>query len=817
MKYCRVPAPNFRQRLGLIAAALFLFLSVLSAQVSERITAFRTDTFRPGMPLTATVELSNTVGIDHIEFAYRQFGKQVYSRREMILSGTTATLTIPATDLAPPFLEYFIQFFGAGGTIVETYPVSDPENHPNQIQLEESASSRREIIILSPEENEKVRAEEVVISFSLLHADSSVDPQSTRIFIDGTDISSSAVISNELIVISPENFSISLSGGRHTIRVDLFGKDGTPGASNSWSFIVREFVDQSVSPMKESYAGWRYRGSAQLETRNEKISNSVTPYNRSTVSAGASHGDLSFNGRLHITNEEKPSRQPQNRFFIGMEYKWITLGYGDTYPVISDMIMTGKRVRGINGSLSLGAFSLDIIKGDITRHIDTDVLKTFPVDSLVSEQQQDPAAAFIVYDSSSAIHQWAKIRPGTFDRNLLVVSPTFGRADNRIRFSYLKSKDNIESIRFGVKPQENAVFGSDLLLTFDDRNIEISGQAAVSMTNKDITNGSLTEDEIYTIFGSSSDIDPDDVNDMRKYFSGIITVNEHLIPLSLKNQSTLAYDAGIGLHYFNNSFRFTYLRHGESFQSFGQPFYRTDIKGYSITDRLRLADNQLLISGGYERLQDNTAQTKATTTTSQTGNVGVTYTSRTDIPSISLGYLLASNDNELHPDSLFATDDQTHRFIVQLNKRFTYGAQHSASLSFTTSNRDDKTKQNLDTRTTTFTLGNISRFTIPLQTTVSASFNSTKLNSTALIPGVSGTSINYTTLYLNGIYRMAGDRLRLSGTVNPTFGDISRTLLDANAQYFFLPNLSLQSQLSFYLNKQTDNDVIWSFILRLDI
>jgi hypothetical protein len=55
------------------------------------------------------------------------------------------------------------------------------------------------------------------------------------------------------------------------------------------------------------------------------------------------------------------------------------------------------------------------------------------------------------------------------------------------------------------------------------------------------------------------------------------------------------------------------------------------------------------------------------------------------------------------------------------------------------------------------------------------------------------------------------------GALSPTFGDIERTMIDARAQYFILTNLSLIGQSSFYLNKATTNDYIWSFILRLDM
>jgi hypothetical protein len=61
------------------------------------------------------------------------------------------------------------------------------------------------------------------------------------------------------------------------------------------------------------------------------------------------------------------------------------------------------------------------------------------------------------------------------------------------------------------------------------------------------------------------------------------------------------------------------------------------------------------------------------------------------------------------------------------------------------------------------------------------------------------------------------ERLHCAATASPTFGDISRTLMDASARWFFRKDLSLQGQLSLYLNKNTGNDVIWSLVLRLDV
>ena len=266
-----------------------------------------------------------------------------------------------------------------------------------------------------------------------------------------------------------------------------------------------------------------------------------------------------------------------------------------------------------------------------------------------------------------------------------------------------------------------------------------------------------------------------------------------------------------------NTFRLNYFRHGESFQSFGQSFYRADIRGFSVPDRVRMVDNRVLLTAGLERFDDNTAQTKPATTTSTTGNIGVSYLSQTDFPSVTVGYLLAANENPVPADSLYAVDDHTNRFLIQLNRRFKYKGEHSASLGFSTSSRDDLTRTDLDTRTFSFTLGNASRFTIPLETNVNLSVNSTEYSVADTALRTRKSTFHYTTLSANGLYRLLEDRLHLSATVSPTFGDISRTLLDASARYFFRPNLSLQSQLSLYFNKATDNDIIWSLILRFDV
>jgi hypothetical protein len=793
---------------------LFSFLTCAFAQVSDKIVKIIAASPRQGEPLSIQLELANAGSLDRVEIAYRPFGQHDFKSAEMVLTGNTASITIPAANLVSPFFEYFITLYSRGTMTLETYPLDNPQEHPLRVDIQQSVQEEQHgIVVLSPEENERLNAEDVFLSFIIRQEDSTLDIPNTKVFLDGVDISTSAVLSGNLFVVQPEHSSFASTPGSHTVRVEAWTKEGKPAFVYNWNFTVRGGVS-STDRFGSSTNGWLYNSSIQLETRNENIANNTTPYNRATVSASGMYDRFRIVGRLYATNDEEERRQPQNRYFIGAESPWLSAGYGDSYPLFPEYIMNGKHLRGFAGKLTLGAFNLDIAKGDIIRRIESNIVKVFPESSLTNEQQQNPSGSFARIDSTT----WAQIGSyGTFNRDLFVIRPSFGKENARIGFSYLKSSDDPASIRFGIKPQENLALGSDLVLALDNRNVEITGQAGISATNKDISHGTFADSTIDSLYKDYSEQSRNSIRKARDFFSRFITVNENLVPLTMKNLPTLSYEGAIGLNYFNNTIKFSYLRHGNNFESFGQSFFRQDIVGYNISDRLRLVGNTLFLSGGFERMQDNTANTKPATTTSTTANVGVSYYPKSSLPSITIAYLLASNTNDLQLNSLYATDDQSNRVLVQLGREFSFaGGRHQTTLGVSTSIRDDKTSKNLDSRNTSVSLGARSMYSIPLQTSVNVTVNT---NAYSSIDSTSTISIsrNYTTLYTNAQYALMNNRLLLGGTVSPTFGDIQRTLVDASAQYFITKSVSAQGLMSLYFNTGGTNDLIWSIILRLDI
>lgn len=804
-----------RRGLLVALAALFVFASS-EAQISDKVSKVTAAPVQEGQPLSVEVDLINPSLVAKVEIAYRHFGEQTYKRMELPVVGNTAGGSIASGEVLPPFIEYYIILTLTAGGQTETYPLENADVHPLRTDVQERVQPAGYITVVSPEDREVLRPEDLLISFTV-RADTLVDSSATRILVDGNDVSSFAVTAGMLVVLRPENTALSLYPGSHLIRAEVYSRDHALLESTQWGFTVSGAAEQTAVRRE---GGWMTGGSLQLETRNEKIDTLPgVPYNRATLTANAANGIFRSQGKIYVTNEEQSDRQPQDRFSLTAEIPWLKLGVGDMFPTYPDLIMDGRRVRGFFGDLMLGSFDLSVTSGQSVRQVEGDTIMTFPADSLAIEMQRDSTATYRLYDANAVPPRWAKIRTGTFNRSMLIVRPRFGTEDNHWGVTVLKSTDDVNSIRFGAKPEENLVIGSDFLASIAHHTVDLTGQAAISATNRDISRGTFSDaaiDSLYTDSAGYSDSYRSNIRRVRDILSRLITVNENLVPLGANHMPTLAYEGGVAINVFDNALRGTYLRHGDSYESFGESFVRPDVQGYNISDNLRLLRNTLLLSGGYEEMKDNTAETKIATTTSTTGNVGVTYISRSDVPTVTVAYLLARNRSDYPVDSL-ATNDQTNRIVVQLSKPFEYSGHHQAALSVSTSHRDDASVHHLNTDNTTVSLALTSTFAVPLQTVVNLLVSDNTLPSADSTGRTVFTKRDYTTLYFNGQYRMAEDKLILTGTISPTFGDIGRTLLDGGVRYFFTKLISAQTQVSLYLNSGRANDLIGSLILRMDM
>jgi len=795
---------------------LVVFLSALNtihAQVSPTILTVGPDEAVAQAPLTIRAELRQLEVIERLAVLYRPFGSSEFALVEMDIVGSAATAMLPAQVVLPPFLEYYLAIVRRDGSM-ESFPVSQTPDPfalppPNTLRLPVlAADAPVQILFLSPEATDVVEAGEVVVAISLLRADTSVVQSATQIALDGVDVTDKVLFTEDLLVFSPSAHEIQLAAGVHRVNVRLFDRKGTLVASATHMFTVRgEAGFQYTEPVTPAMA---YNATVTFETRHEQIGGVSQWYNRGGVQFAGRKDSWRLNSNLYVTSEEERTRQPQNRFYLGVSSPWLSAGVGDHFPVFPSLILLGRRVRGANASVRTGYFNVDATYGQISRPIEGAMIDSFPADSLGLRQQQHPGDAFGQISDTV----WGRFRYGTYERDLFAVRPSFGSGEEfQLGFTWLSSSDDAGSIQYGVRPQENVVVGTDLLAKLDGEHLVLTAQAAFSAFNSDISSGSFTDAYIDSVFNN-----PEDIRKARDILSRFITVNENLRPLSLSTPATLAYEATLAMNYLSNALRATYLYRGSDYLSFGQTFLRKDVQGFNVQDRVRLLSNQVLLTLGFERLQDNTSDTKPATTTYSTLSAGVSWNPGPDLPVLTLGYNQFRNKNPLElagRDSLYAVDDRTNRFFGQASYDFDLGPRHTAMLSVSTSERADFTVRRTDLTSSTVTLSLISRFDIPLQTSLDLALNYNDYPAPATPGG--RTSLDYTTIALGSRYSLLPGELNLIASIAPTFGDLTRLATDLGAEWYVQRTMSLTLQFSAFDNDDAPDDSFVSVRFRYDI
>lgn len=796
------------QRVALmLLLAPFVFPPWAVAQVSTSVSSLLPTEATKNTSCTIQADLIRGEQVEAVHLLYRSFGASEWTRLEMDLLGNTAYATIPPHDVLQPYVEFYLVLVHRSG-LLETHPLGDsddPFSSPPArtlfLTVRDIEEVPQQVTFLSPDAFGIVPADELVIAVSLLRVDTIVVRRATQIFLDGADVTPQAVFSGDIIVVAPENFGVQLRPGSHRITVRLFNREGRLHHVAALSFTV--VGEGGASEVRSR--GFKYAGSAQIESRHEQASGTSTWYNRGTIQGSGRVEEWRFASQVFVTSEERASRQPQNRYFISAESPWLKAGYGDSYPAFPGLILNGKRVRGLTTSLKLDYFNLDLALGSTARGIEGALQKVIPLAMLAQEQMADPAAAYAPIDSTT----WGKFSYGIYERDLFAVRPSVGSGRTwQLGFTWLKSKDDLGSIRYGTRPQENIVAGADLLLRFDNNRIQIMGQGAFSAFNSDISSGSFTDERIDTLFKDEGE--RRDARRARDVLGSLITVNENLAPLSFRKLSTLAYDGTLTLNYLDNSLRIGYVYRGNAYNSFGQTFLRKDIRGVNIIDRVRLVSNQLLATIGYERLQDNTGDIKPATTTFTNLNLALSYYPRHVFPSITLGVASFVASNGLHDTASTAIDDATLRFLVQSSYTLEGEFKHTLSLNLATSSRDDATRRQLDVSNVTIGSGIATRWSSAFQSGVDVAVN---LND---LPAPTGT-LNYTTLSLHARYTFFKQPVTLLATLTPTFGDFKRTGLDLGSQWSALPTMTVILQFSYFNNQSGSDDTIWSLRVRYDI
>ena len=757
----------------IIYLALFFFsgenLTTAYGQSASGIIHFPVKTAIENKSIFIEAKIENpNVKVQYLRLYYRQKGQSNFQNSDMHEQLDSYIGEIPASDVSPQGVEYFIMLVLRDQTMV-TSPATNPYYSPHEITVNASKSSFHEAeqprpvpkqktvatagganlktLILSPDPHSRMAVDEIVIAVSLSGDVSSVDLKSVQLYIDDRKFTGQAKISPYMISLVPSN----LTAGVHHVRIELSDRSGNRFDDVRWQFSVISNQD-NLSQRQSSLI----RGSAFAEWKNEKFSDSTVTMQNIGANFSGSYGAINYRGMAFFTSREKPGFQPRNRLLLEAGTSWIGIKFGDTTPLINELMLWGRRVRGIEAYLKLGFFNLEFVQGELNREIEG-----VPYDVTI-DPQTGKKRYFIPNSNTEMFSTTGIYRYGTFKQNIFALRPSFGGGKNfQFGFNVIKVRDDTSSIQHGAQPKDNLVIGPDLLLAFDNHKIELKASAAFSLLANDISNGAITKSEMDSALGEI----PFDPSDFEKYF----ILNTSLLPLDPSKLNSLAYQASFKFNYFNNNINVIYKSVGSEFYSLANNFLRKDIKGFSIYDRVRLYRNQIYLNLGYDQyLESLSYQDDGEDATEPTAynalNIGVSYYPRArNLPRINLNWKNYDRDNSLDiTDTPYAVNYQNKDISLQLGYDIQFlDLNHTLNISYITTNRADGFNQSKNKLANNIHMLSIRTvYEVPLTTVISYASNQ---NSAAGI-----TDFNYNMFSISADYSLLDRRLNLRGGLNMT-------------------------------------------------
>jgi len=724
--------------------------------------------------------------------------------------------TIPSQYSTPAGINYLIVAKLADGTAI-TYPAENPYENPvtiepaggyqshseNQVSREKKYADdytlQSKELILSPAPGAVLSKDNILLAVSLFTVPD-VDVNSIQIYLDGVNITKRAEITRELVTYRADG----LRSGTHGVRLLL-----TDAAGRQYEPLIWNFTTSETGAEKQNK--FQYSGRLSVATSSNQIRDQKENINQLNGSFRGSYGPVNITSHVYLTSKENPSKQPRNRYSIGLSSSHFTMQIGDSYPRLSRLGMWGKRIRGIDAQLFLNAFNLQVVYGRSERGI--------------------PG-----YDTTSVTGDSLFLRNYTFGRRVLAIRPSFGSGKHfQLGFSFISSRDDTTSVfnnyndynRIlweGAKPKDNAVIGTDLTLAFDQHRVVWESQAAVSWRNENILGGALSQGDTLRFGGDRARILVSDMPINPQTFEKFFVINNNVQPLlpipatvdtnynislhpwRLRDYTSLAWQTKLNLNYYKNFVTFQYKYVGPEYTSFTNPYIRKDIAGLEISDRVRLLENKLFLTLSYQNQDEGLTRSNTYQISTSAFSAGVSYYPGENYPSVNVTLNNYARGNgieslQLRPDSLGGNidnriDNNTFSSTLSITQGLSFlGFNHTLDVNFIRSSKTDAfNRAGLENTNNLISLGLRTQYDFPLLTRLFFNFNNSKTGSAKTQFAIIGAS---------GSMRLLNNNLYLSSTIRHTNASgmvtFQKSDIDLAVRYQFLENqqISANSRLAF--------------------
>lgn len=588
--------------------AIFLILLIPTELIGQSIALsphlFHTPIFVAPAHNNITVRLELEEGAGEIATArllWRSPSGE-YRSADLEYVGGDLEYSIPAGDVQPPYIEYAILVKFSDGKSA-SYPLVNALTQPQVIAItpvERAAKEGPSFVVLYPRQGEVLYEAEVRIAISVFAPDSSYDPVSTQVFIDGNP----APVEES----SPTYLFVKIShlkAGSHDVTLRSFDYQGSVNPDFRWSF--RTAAEGEKRP--PATLTWSFTGEGSIEDFGGEQEGIL----RGDFRARGDAGRMKYYARSYLTSEEAWDRQPQNRFMFYLQTRRFHLNLGDTYPQFSDLVLSYRRIRGVELGIHLDKTHILGVYGEIDKAIEGD----------------------------------------TYRRDLWGFRP-YWVLPNGARFglSFLKVKDNLSSIdQASSSPKDNLVAGFDVLYPLFRRKLDVNFSMAFSLTAMDIRGGSAPLSVL-----QDADID---VNFDPEPWEPLLVINESLTPPNPSGLSSLAWVTSMTLRHSGQIFSLSYRNIGPTYYSLGNPYLQNDLSGWNLSDQFYLFDRRLFVNLGLDQQQDNLRGTKCATTASFGTWVTLAYYPPSYAPQVTLTLNYRTGGNDITSVDSTLTESQT--------------------------------------------------------------------------------------------------------------------------------------------------------------
>ncbi len=727
-----------RKKLHFFAAALFILgINISFCFAQPRLVHFPINSVQEGEELRLEVKLEGTQSrAIFVRIYYKTPDENTYRYIDMRPEINAWAGAIPGSEIQGERLQYFISALLSDQNIV-TYPESNPYKEPEEVaifprsqrspkkenkaqldvfkplgneqaQTTGTNESQSPLILLSPEANDILEPQDVIFAVSLSGNGMLADSNSVQLFLDGRKILRGQEISAFMVSYQPKG----IRPGKHSFKLvakDLSGKSLEP--------VIVHFT--VAGQKNKTSATSNFQAHVFSDLRQEVINKNNESFAMTGGDFSGQYGAIRYSGRAFFTSLEDKHFQPRNRFQFDLQTKWLGISGGDTHPRFNDLILWGKRVRGMSGYIHLGFFNIDAVYGTTYRGVEGSA-------TTVTDASGNP---------SIQINRF-----GTFAQNLLGIRPSFGSGKHfQLGLTLVKIKDDTMSIKYGAMPKDNVVFGPDLKIAFDGGKFTILAAGAFSLLTNNIYNGPFSAKDLEDVLGKG-DV-PIDPADYEKY----LIINDSTVPIDPTKLTSMAYNVKMRFSYFRNVLQIGYKSIGAEYNSLANSWIRNDIQGFFFSDRLRMFSNKLYLNLGYEDYVDNFSDYSTNPSVDlKTLNYGVSIYPGQNWPRINISMRNHYRDNGVNQlqteDLLYSgqVDTMDNREKL-LNKDFSvqmgydvdiFQLHHNLFISYMTSERTDDynstrisglPSQDFSSNIRMFTWA--TKYNIPLKTTLSYATN----------------------------------------------------------------------------------------------